>query len=451
MTSTAVEKTLPPAPARVSLFDRLRFGLGRDRLRDFTDLAAKNGDVSSFRARGREFRFFVHPDAVRDVLVTHDERFAKGPALRRVKATLGEGLLTSEGDLHRRQRRLVQPSLHPHQVARLAEVMTRLTVETVESWRDGQVIDLHEQMMQLTLRIVAAALFGADVAADVREIARAMDISVGMFVRAMSPWGPLLNHLPLPSNFRFRSAWGRLMRIIDRFIAERRARPEETRDDLLSRLLRAADPEGGATMTDRQLRDEAITLFTAGHETTAGALTFALYLLSQNPESFERLAEETDRELGGRPPIARDTDRLEWTRMVLSESMRLYPPAWALGRLSLEPCEIAGTKIDAGTVVLLSQWVTHRDPRWWPDPLRFDPSRFDPEARAGRPRWAWFPFGGGSRGCIGESFAWMEATLVLAIVAHRRKLEYVGDAPPGLRPLITLRPAGPVRMRVRSR
>jgi cytochrome P450 len=443
----------PPAAAirQLSWLTRMRFAMRRDILRSLEKIAAEQGEVANFKAGHWDYWFFTHPDAVREVLVNSDEFFIKGPALRRAKATLGEGLLTSEGDLHRRQRRLVQPVLHPQRVATYAGVMTRIARETADQWRDGQVIDLHDQMMKLTLRVVAKTLFDADVAAQVDAIGRAMDISVGMFQRAMTPWGPVLNLLPLPSNFRFKRAWGELMRTIDGFIEQRR-RTGSGGDDLLSRLLKATDAEGdGGSMTDQQIRDESITLFTAGHETTANALTFTFYLLSQNPDAAARLHEELAEVLGGREPTADDVDKLNWTRMVLSEAMRLYPPAWALGRESVRDCTIVGHRVPAGSVVLLGQWVTHRDPRWWPDPLRYQPERFSPEARAARPRWAYFPFGGGSRQCIGESFAWMEAILVIATVAQEWRMDFQSSDPPGLRPLITLRPAGPISMKLHTR
>jgi cytochrome P450 len=218
---------------------------------------------------------------------------------------------------------------------------------------------------------------------------------------------------------------------------------------LLSRLVAATDTEGnGGVMTDRQLRDEAITLFTAGHETTANALTFTFYLLSQNPNVEAKLRAELKTVLAGRLPTVEDVEKLPYTRMVLSESMRLYPPAWALGRESTAPCKVGSYDLPAGAVVLLSQWVTHRDPRWWPEPLVFDPERFNSSNRAARPRWAYFPFGGGSRQCIGESFAWMEAILVIATLAQRWTMQYLNSEPPALRPLITLRPASAVPMRI---
>jgi len=442
MVNSAQDRTAAVVPAYL----RLRLGIRRDTLGFLTSLAQERGDVANFRVGHWSYWLFAHPDAVRDVLVTRDEQFIKGPALRRTRKTLGDGLLTSEGELHRRQRRLIQPVLHSQRVAAYADVMTRYAAEAADQWRDGQRIDLHREMMALTLRIVAKTLFDSDIAAEVGALGEAMDISVGRFARAMSPWGPLLNYLPLPSNFRFNRAWGRLMDTIDRFVHERRAggRP---RDDLLSRLLGSTDAEGdGAAMTDRQLRDEAITLFTAGHETTANALTFTFYLLSQRPDVEARLHDEVQSVLGDGPPRAQTVDKLPYTRMVLSESMRLYPPAWAVAREPTAPLSIAGQEVLPGAIILLSQWVTHKDPRWWPDPLKFDPQRFSAEGRAGRPRWAYFPFGGGSRQCIGESFAWMEAILVIATVAQRWRMRYTATQPPRLRALITLRPDGPVPM-----
>jgi len=329
--------------------------------------------------------------------------------------------------------------------------MAQYAKETCDSWRDGQTIGLHEQMMKLTLRIVAKTLFDADVAAEVDEIGSAIGVMVPMFTRAMSPWGPLLDRLPLPSNFRFRRAERRVRDTLERFIRERHQNGRD-RDDLLSRLVRAQDTEGDGTgMSDKQLRDEAITLFTAGHETTANALTFTLWLLAQHPEVERNLWNEIDEVLGDRLPGAADVDRLPYCRMVLAESMRLYPPAWALGRESVKPVPIGSYTIPSNAVVLVSQWVVHRDGRWWPDPLRFDPERFSPEQRASRPRWAYFPFGGGSRQCIGESFAWMEATLALATIARRWRMERVDAKPIALSPTITLRPRRPIPMIVRRR
>jgi cytochrome P450 len=440
----------PLAPATPSLASRLAFVFRRrgDTLKVMEELAREYGDTTKFRGGRSDFWFFTHPDAVRDVLVTHDEKFIKGPALRRAKRTLGEGLLTSEGDLHRRQRRLIQPALHPQRVAKFADLMTSYACQTSDAWRAVQNIDLHEEMMRLTLRIVAKTLFDAEVGAEVETISRAMEISVGMFVRAMSPIGPLLNFLPLPSNYRFKRAWGELQRTIERFISERHAAGRRT-DDLLSLLLEATDTEGdGSGMSDKLLRDEMITLFTAGHETTANALTFTFYLLSQHPEVEKRLHAELREVLNARVPTAADVENLPYTRMVLAESMRLYPPAWAIGREPTVPCTVAGYELPAGAVVLLSQWVTHHDARWWPEPEKFDPERFNTANRSARPRWAYFPFGGGSRQCVGESFAWMEAILIIATLAQRWRMTCLDPDPPKLKALITLRPSAPIHMRL---
>jgi len=434
----------------LSLLGRLRFIVRRDILGSLEKMA-KDGDVVNYQVGPWDYWLFVHPDAVRDLLVGRDGQMMKGPALRRTEDTLGKGLLTSEGDLHKRQRRLIQPDLHPQRVATYAGSMTRYAAETARSWRDGQEIDLHAEMMKLTLRIVAKTLFDADMGEEVDAIGHAMDISVGMFSRAMTPWGPMLDRLPLPSNFRFKRARRRLTDTIDRFIRDHRSKGAMG-DDLLSRLLKASDTEGdGSGMSDRQLRDEAITLFTAGHETTANALAFTLYLLSQHPAVRRQLDSELEAVLSGRAARFEDVENLPFTRAVLAEGMRLYPPAWAIAREATEACTIAGVNVPVGAVVLLSQWVTHRDPRWWPEPARFDPSRFDEASRSERPRWAYFPFGGGSRQCVGESFAWMEAILVLATVLQDWDMEYLDVEPPKLKPLITLRPAGPIRIRLKRR
>jgi cytochrome P450 len=308
---------------------------------------------------------------------------------------------------------------------------------------------------------VAEALFGVAVGPEVDRISEAMDRNVTMFRRVIQPWGPLRVALPTPANFRYHAARWRLRATLRRFIAERRAsRASGTeRDDLLSRLLAARDTEAAEAggMSETQLVDECVTLFAAGHETTANALTFALRLLSHHPEAAGRLRDEADRVLGdgadgGRMATAGDLDALPYARMAIAEAMRLYPPAWIQGRQALEPCEVAGHAVPRGAVVFVSQWVNHRDPRWWPDPETFDPGRFDPQRPdPGRPRWAYFPFGGGSRSCVGEAFAWAEATIVLATVVRRWRLEPVEPGPIPLEPGITLRPAREVRMVMRRR
>lgn len=438
----------PPGPR--SLFPGARiFQYRRDMLGYLTKLSREFGDAVSFRAGLRRFYLFNDPEAIRQVLVTHENCFIKGPALRKASDMLGKGLLISEGNFHQRQRRLAQPAFHPQRVAGYANAMTQIATRLGNRWQDGQTVDLHEQMMQLTLAVVAKTLFDADVESDVEAIGKAMDISVGMFKRAMIPFGQLLNYLPLPSNVRFwkarRMLWGK----IAEFIQQRRDSGVD-RGDLLSMLLRATDSEGdGSAMSDVQLRDECITLFTAGHETTANALTFTWYLLSQNPDVEKEMHEELRSVLQGRVPTAEDVAKLPYMKAVLAESMRLYPPAWAIGREVITECEVGGYALPRGAVVLVCQWVTHRDARYWPDPLHFDPNRW--LGKIDRPRYAYFPFGGGSRACIGESFAWMESILLMATLAQQWQAQLLDPSPLVLQPSITLRPRFSVKARLSRR
>ena len=449
---------LPPGPRAKFPGQLILQALRRDLLNFLTSTFRTYGDAASWRTAGTQYFLLSHPAFVRDLLVTHDAKFTKGPALRAAKVTLGEGLLTSEGDFHRRQRRLAQPAFHPNRISAYAGVMTQYAREQADAWADGGVVNVHEEMMEVTLRVVAKTLFDADVRAEVDEIGEAMDVSVGMFTRAMSPFGPILNRLPLPSNRRFERAYARLVTTIDRFITERRAAGVD-RGDLLSMLLRSHDTGDevaggdGSGMTDKQLRDECMTLFTAGHETTANALTFTWHLLAHHPDVQARLHAEIDGVLGDRFPTREDVDRLPYARQVVAESMRLYPPAWGIGRQAAEAVEIGGYTVPEGGVVLISQWVVHRDGRWWPDPERFDPDRWANGigGSAERPKWSYFPFGGGSRSCIGEAFAWMEAVLVLATIAREWRVEAAGARHPELQPTITLRPKGALNVRVRRR
>jgi cytochrome P450 len=306
-------------------------------------------------------------------------------------------------------------------------------------------------MNYLTLTIVGDTLFGTDVESDAITVRQALTDVFEIFPLTMSPLAPFLELLPLPSVRRYKRAVATLDRLIYRIINERR-RTAADRGDLLSMLLLARDDEdNGAPLTDTQVRDETMTLFLAGHETTANALTWTWHLLSQHPDVEQRLHQEIDAVLDDRQADADDVARLPYTRMVLAESMRCYPPAWGIGRRAIEDVEIGGYTIPRGTVVLFSQYLLHRDPRFFPEPERFDPDRWLPERQQARPRFAYFPFGGGNRVCIGESFAWMEGILVLATLARRWRLERLETSPVPTRALITLRPARPIRMRARSR
>lgn len=417
----------------------------------FENLSRRYGDISYFRFSGLDAFMINHPDYIKDVLVTNHKHFKKGLALQRAKRLLGEGLLTSEGEFHRRQRRLAQPAFHRQRIASYGAVMTDYATRTSARWQNGETLDISEEMMRLTLAIVGKTLFDADVESEAEEVGEAMNVVMGLFDTLTIPFFELLEKLPLPQMQRFKKARAKLDRIIYRLIEERR-RSGADRGDLLSMLLLAEDEEGqSGGMTDAQVRDEALTIFLAGHETTANALTWTWYLLSQHPAVEARVHEELETVLGSRPPTVDDFPRLRYTEMVLAESMRLFPPAWAIGRLALDECSLAGYSVPRGSLVLMSQYVMHRDARFFPDPERFDPERWTPAARESRPQFSYFPFGGGPRRCIGEGFAWLEGVLLIATLAQQWQMRLVHNHPVGLRPVITLRPRHGMRMVITAR
>ena len=441
----------PPGPRRrVPALDALR--MGRDRLGFLTMLRTQYGDIARVPLGAETLYLFSDPELVRDVLVTNHRNFHKGRGLERAKKLLGDGLLTSEGEVHLRQRRLAQPAFHRQRVAAYGATMASYAAARRDPWHTGATIDAHQEMMALTLAIVGKTLFDADVEHEAAEIGAAITTTFESFNFGFyMPFGALIERLPFPATLRFRRARARLDATIYRLIAERR-RSGTDRGDLLSMLLLAQDTEGdGGGMTDLQLRDEAMTIFLAGHETTANALTWTWYLLSQHPDVEGRMHAEIDSALGGRLPSADDLPALPYTRMVLAESMRLYPPAWIIGRRAVGPFEAGGYTIPARSIVLLCQYTMHRDPRWFPDPERFDPDRFTPEQQASRPKFSYFPFGGGPRVCIGEQFAWMEGVILLATIAQRWRLRLVPGHPVATQPIITLRPRYGMRMTVENR
>ncbi|HXH39684.1 MAG TPA: cytochrome P450 [Thermoanaerobaculia bacterium] len=445
----ATMPTLPPGPKSVIPFRYLRT-LQRDPIPFFARVASEYGDAAQFFVGPQQIFLFNHPDLIRELLVTQHRSFHKSRVLQRSKIIFGEGLLTSEEELHRRQRRLVQPAFHRERIGHYAEVMINRAAKLRETWRDGEVLDVHHEMMGLTLSVVAKTLFDADVDEEADEIGVALTSLVDLFPTLMNPLSNLLRRLPLPQTVRFRRSIRRLDKTVYAIIDERR-RSGEDRGDLLSMLLLAVDEEGdGGRMTDRQLRDEAMTLFLAGHETTANALAWTWYLLARNPVVLGELHGELDSVLGDRIPMPEDYPRLPYAEMVVSESMRMFPPAWAVSRLAIEDAMIGDWLVPRGAVAVAAQAVMHRDARWWPAPDRFDPLRFTPEAKMSRPKLAYFPFGAGPRVCIGEGFAWMEAVLIVATLAQRWRLELVSnDVTP--QASITLRPKGGIRMRLHRR
>jgi len=429
----------------------LLFKLRRARIVFFRELVAGHGDVVRVRLGRQTLVVLAHPDDIRDVLVTHQKRFRKGQALERARVVIGNGLLTSEGDIHLRQRRLVQPAFHRAHIAAYGDAMTTAAMVTQAQWRDGMTLDMHEAMMHVTLTIVAATLFGADVGRESTEIGNALDTLFASFDFGFSPLSGLLDLLPTARKRRFQVAKARLDATITRLIAERRASDTDS-GDLLSMLLHATDIEGdGAGMSDQQLRDEALTLFLAGHETTANALTWTWLLLARHPGAERALHAEIDAVLGDRLPTMDDMAQLPITRATIAESMRLYPPAYVIGRRAAEPHVVRQYTFAPRTIFLLPTFLVHRDPRWWPEPDAFRPERWlDGDAAAARPKLAYVPFGAGTRICVGEQFAWMEAMLVLATFARRWRVRVDGPDP-ALDPIITLRPKGGLAARLERR
>lgn len=419
---------------------------------DFLQRAAREyGDVCALNTPPEEVFLVNHPDLIKEVFTTLNQYMVKGRALQRARTFLGEGLLTSEGEFHRRQRRLSQPAFHRQRIATYSEAMVDLAIRYRQRLTDGREVDVAREMMALTMSIVAKTLFDADIEDESGEIGEALSQIVHAFNFLILPFADLIEKIPLPGINKFRKAQRTLDDMIFKMIDERRATGRD-RGDLLSMLLMAQDEEEGrGGMTDRQLRDEVLTLFLAGHETTANALTWTWYLLSLHPEVEARMHREIDSVLAGRRPSFEDVKNLKYTEMVFAESMRLYPPAWGLGRRALVDVVIGEYLIPAGSLVLVSQYVMHRDARYYPDPERFDPERFTPEAQSGRPKYAYFPFGGGARQCIGESFAWMEGVLLLAALAQKWRFELVKGHPVEPEAVITLRPKYGMKMVIRSR
>lgn len=438
-----------PGPRGFVFGARLR-AFRRDPLEFLTMLAREYGDVASVRFGRREVVLVSDPELIREILVTRNRNFIKSRALQRARTLLGAGLLTSEGELHLRQRRLIQPAFHRDRIDAYAPVMSEVARRQTDGWVDGAEIDAAREMMRITLAIVARTLFDAEVEGEASEIADALTAAMSLMDRLTIPFGEILDHLPLPATRRFQRARARLDATIFRIIAERRASGVE-RGDLLSLLLAAEDAADGRGMTDAQLRDEALTLFLAGHETTANALAWTWHLLAGHQEAERRMHAELDAVLDGRAPVAADLPRLPYTMRVLHESMRLYPPAWSIGRQPLADFELGGYRVPAGCIILMSPWVVHRDARFFSDPLRFDPDRWLPERETAHLRSAYFPFGGGPRKCIGEGFAWMEGSLVLATLASVWRLRSVPGHPVSTLPLITLRPRRGLRMRLQRR
>ena len=443
----AIPQSAKPPGLKAGLFGGHFIKFRRDPT-GFLSEMAKLGDVTFMKLGGKPAYFLNSPDLIRDLLVTNNSKFIKGRALQRSKKLLGEGLLTSEGEAHLRQRRMIQPAFHREKIKSYAETMTDYAAKMADDWQDGEVRDIDKEMMRLTLQIVGKTLFGANVEDEADEVGKALTSIIEMFNYLLLPFSELLEKLPIPQARRFNRAKETLDAVIYSIINERRKSGED-KGDLLSMLLMAQDEVGGGGMTDEQVRDECLTLFLAGHETTANALTWTFYLLSQNPQNEAELHKELDKVLGERTPAMEDYANLQYTESVLAESMRLFPPAWAIGRLAIEEHEFGGYKIPKGSLVLVSPYVTQRDARFWENADEFIPERWETQSikEAGQ-KFIYFPFSRGIRSCIGEGFAWTEGVLLIATLAQKWKLRLMPEQKIGLNPLMTLRPKYGMKMKI---
>ncbi len=438
-------RALPPGPGARNMFRNLR-ALRANVPYFLQDVARRYGDIAYMRFGRQRVVLLNHPDFIRDVLVTHNKKFAKGRGMNFIKKVIGNGLLASEGELHLRQRRLMQPLFQKKRIAAFAALMGSSADGFNVRLYNRKPVDMANEMMKLTLTIAGRALFSLDIREECEQIGRSLDTAMRLFPRLMMPAGSLLFRMPLPQTRAFNRAVAHLDAVIREMIAERRRVLPEGPDDLLTLLLNARDEQGEKGMSDRQVRDELITLLLAGHETTAIALTWTWFLLATHPHVEERMHAEIVRVLQGRIPTAEDLAELPYTRSVFLESMRLYPPAYVIARRALQEHEVAGYRIPRDATVLMSQFLMHRDARFFREPDFFLPERWASAEIKKLPRFAYFPFGGGPRVCIGEAFALQEGLIILATLAQRWRFRLAGDQPVDILPQITLRPRYGMRM-----
>jgi cytochrome P450 len=444
-------KNYPPGPkGNILLGSTLQFR--KDQLSFLTNSANQYGKISFFRLGPYKVFLINDPEYIQEILVKNTKNVTRTKFIKTLLGKfLGNGILTNDGESHARQRRLVQPAFHTQRIVNYAEVMVDYTEQMVAGWENGQTVDIDDAMMKITMRIVSKTLFDAEVSTAANGIGDAVaelqTITISEFKNGFS----MPDWLPIKRNNKRKAATKVLDDAIRQFIHDRRQSGED-RGDLLSMLLLAQDEDDGGMMNDQQVRDEAITLFAAGHETTSNALTWTWYLLSQHPAVMEKLQDELDTVLGDRPPTFDDLENLTYTEMVIKESMRLYPPAWLLmSRTPTKPLIIGGYQIDPGEWIFISPYVTHRNKTLYTDHERFDPQRFTKDEEAKLHRYAYLPFGGGNRICIGNAFAMMEARLILSTIAQRFDFHLVPGQQIIPEPEITMRPRYGLNMTVKPR
>lgn len=426
----------------------------RDRVKFLLDLQRDYGDVVRIRLGPFEGVVLFHPDGIQHILQDNQSNYSKETrTYASLKALAGNGLICSNGDFWLRQRRLMQPAFHQHQINAMNEMMCRETNSMLERWepfiRDGQTLNVAHEMMRLSLEIATQALFGSKVHDPDRLLAKSVSFLMSdTAFRFENPFYPPL-WVPVSRNRQFNSAMQDFDQVIYSMITERRRNSQEQTGDLLDMLMQAQEEGNGERMSDKQLRDEVVTLFLAGHETSAIALSWTLYLLSQHPEIEKRLRSELHQVLAGKDPTLVDLPNLVYTRMVIEESMRLYPPAWLTERKALVDDEIGGYLIRAGTTLAITQYVTHRHPDFWDDPHTFNPERFAPQYSGQRPPYAYFPFGGGARQCIGKNLALLETQLVLSMIVQHCRFNLLPDWQVQTEPELSLRLKGGLPMQLR--
>jgi cytochrome P450 len=441
---------LPPGPRSKIPLGHL-FSFRRDSIGFLKRIANDYGDIVHFKIGPIRIVLLNHPELIKEVLTTQHQNFSKGRPLQMAKELLGEGLLTSEGEFHKRQSRLIQPAFHRNMIESFVPAMMKCVTRLMNSWEDGMEVEIKDEMTRTSIEIAGMTLFNSDIEHETPEISKALDTATSLFGRIPLPFSEWLLKIPLPDTLRFFRAKKRLDGTINRMINERR-RNKIDNGDLISLLLRSQNEKAdGGGMSDQQIRDEAITLFLTAFDTTSTALTWTWYLLSQNPEAEAELHEELDRVLNGRLPTAEDIAQLKYTRMVIGESMRIYPPSYVIPRQALEDFPIDKYIVPRGSIVLVSPYLIHHDPRFYPEPEKFNPRAWEKHSHGQNSKYEYFPFSRGPRSCIGEPFAWMQGILVLASIAQSWRIKLVPDHPVELLPLINLRPKYGIKMTLHRR
>jgi len=446
---TTTKSKLPPGPKPINPLSNL-FRFRKDSLRFLREIAEEYGDIVYFRIGPLRITLLNHPDFIKEVLSVQHRNFVKGRPMEMAKELIGEGLLTSEGEFHKHQSRIIQPAFHRNMIESYAPSVTECATRLMNGWDDGKEVEIKQEMTQMSISIAGKVLFNADIENEASEIDEALETASSLAGRIALPFSEWLLKLPVPDTLRFKRAKSRLDDTIKRMIDERRANKVDN-GDLVSLLLNTQAEKGEGGMSDQHVRDEAMTLFLTAFDTTSTALTWTWYLLSQNPEAEAELHKELDRVLRGRLPVAEDIAHLKYTRMVFGESMRLFPPSYLIPRQAVEDFAIDKYIIPGGTIILMSPYLIHHDARFHPDPEKFNPHAWDKHSNGLHAKYEYFPFSRGPRSCIGEPFAWLEGILVLATIAQSWRIKMVPGHPVELLQRINLRPKFGLKMTLHSR